>query len=192
MGALDLGEKRMDALLDEYGAGTVAGARTARPRRAADAGADPGLPDGHWEAEDFLDNDGITDEPLKIALDLEIDGDRMVLDFSAHGAGLRRAGQHRPLHASPPAMSPQAHLPGDVPANAGVLRADRIPRVPRLAAVAEKAPKPVGGYTETILRMIDVIFQAVAKSRPDGRWPAPTARSTRCRSPATGPTGSAG
>ncbi len=30
-----------------------------------------------------------------------------------------------------------------------------------------RAPKPVGGYTETILRLIDVIFQAVAKIAPE-------------------------
>ena len=29
------------------------------------------------------------------------------------------------------------------------------------------APKPVGGYTETILRLIDVVFQAVAKLAPE-------------------------
>ena len=40
------------------------------------------LPDGTYSAEDWLDNDGITDEPLRIALDLTIDGDRMELDFS--------------------------------------------------------------------------------------------------------------
>jgi N-methylhydantoinase B len=39
------------------------------------------LPDGRWEAEDFLDNDGITDTALPIRVALEIDGDRMVLDF---------------------------------------------------------------------------------------------------------------
>ena len=40
------------------------------------------LPDGTYSSEDFLDNDGITDEPLKIALDLTIRGERMTLDFS--------------------------------------------------------------------------------------------------------------
>ena len=30
-----------------------------------------------------------------------------------------------------------------------------------------EAPKPVGGYTETILRLIDVTFQAVAKLAPE-------------------------
>jgi N-methylhydantoinase B len=40
------------------------------------------LPDGRWEAEDFLDNDGITDTALPIRVALEIKGDRMTLDFA--------------------------------------------------------------------------------------------------------------
>src|SRR5258708_36624827 len=32
--------------------------------------------------------------------------------------------------------------------------------------LAAPAPKPVGGYTETILRVIDVVFQALAKAAP--------------------------
>ena len=32
--------------------------------------------------DDFLDNDGVTDTPLRIALDLTISHDRMTLDFS--------------------------------------------------------------------------------------------------------------
>ena len=35
------------------------------------------------------------------------------------------------------------------------------------AAPDPDAPKPVGGYTETILRLIDVVFQAVAQIAPE-------------------------
>ena len=35
------------------------------------------LPDGVYSAEDFLDNDGIEDEPLRVALDLKIDGEKL-------------------------------------------------------------------------------------------------------------------
>src|SRR5690606_23149923 len=82
--ALELGERRMAALLDDYGDATVAAclvelkARAAAMMRAQIAE----LPQGTVSAEDFLDNDGIIDEPLKIALDMTIQGDRMVLDFT--------------------------------------------------------------------------------------------------------------
>ena len=40
------------------------------------------IPDGTYSAEDWLYNDGIVDEPLRIALDVTISGDQMTLDFS--------------------------------------------------------------------------------------------------------------
>ena len=39
-------------------------------------------------------------------------------------------------------------------------------RIDESSILSVRAPKPVGGYTETILRLIDVVFQAVAKIAP--------------------------
>ena len=39
--------------------------------------------------------------------------------------------------------------------------------IPEGCLLDAKAPKPVGGYTETILRVIDVVFQAMAKLAPE-------------------------
>ena len=77
LGALDLGVRRMDELLDEYGADTVRAALDALGHRAealmrAELSA---LPDGRWEAVDYLDNDGITDVALPIKVALELKGD---------------------------------------------------------------------------------------------------------------------
>ena len=82
--ALELGERRMHRLIDDYGDGTVASALVELKARAAEMmrAQIAELPAGTVSAEDFLDNDGIVDEPLKIALDLTIDGDRMVMDFT--------------------------------------------------------------------------------------------------------------
>ena len=44
------------------------------------------LPDGTYAFEDFLDNDGITDAALRIALDMTITGDALHLDFSRSAA----------------------------------------------------------------------------------------------------------
>lgn len=167
LGALDLGVKRLDALLDDYGADTVRAALDALQDRAealmraelAD------LPDGRWEAEDFLDNDGITDTALPIRVALEISGDRMVLDFE--GTAPVTAG---PVNIALPTAVATAyvaikHIFPDLPANAGVMRPIEV-RVPEGSLLAAEFPAPVGGYTETILRMIDVIFSAAAKAAP--------------------------
>lgn len=166
--ALDLGERRVHALIDDYGDGTVADClgelkeRAAQMMRAQIAA----LPDGTVSAEDFLDNDGIVDEPLKIALDMTIDGDRMVLDFSRSSpacAGPVNISRSTTIAACYVALK---HVFGDVPANAGVLEPVDF-RIPEESLLSVKAPKPVGGYTETILRLIDVVFEAVARIAPD-------------------------
>ena len=55
---------------------------------------------------------------------------------------------------------------GDVPANAGVLEPIEFD-ISEGSLLAATAPRPVGGYTETILRLIDVVFQAVAQIAPE-------------------------
>lgn len=168
LGALDLGVKRMGELLGEYGGGTVAAALSALSDRAetlmrAELAT---LPDGRWEAEDFLDNDGITDEALPIKVALEIKGERMVLDFA--GTAPRCQG---PVNIALPTAVATAyvaikHIFPDVPANAGVMRPIDV-RIPEGSLLAAEFPAPVGGYTETIMRMIDVIFSAAAQAAPE-------------------------
>jgi N-methylhydantoinase B len=166
--ALELGARRLAGLLDEYGDVTVAEAlvqlrdRAGRLMRASIAD----LKDGVYSAEDFLDNDGIHDEPLRIALDLTIAGEAMTLDFSRCSpacAGPLNISRSTAIAACYVALK---HVFRDVPANAGVL--DPINFViPEGTLLSVTAPKPVGGYTETILRMIDTVFVALAQVCPD-------------------------
>ncbi|NRA98613.1 MAG: hydantoinase B/oxoprolinase family protein [Rhodobacteraceae bacterium] len=168
LGALDLGQRRLDELLDEYGAETVKAALDALGDRAETLmrGELSALPDGRWDAVDYLDNDGITDEALPIRVTLEISGDQMVLDFE--GSAPVTAG---PVNIALPTAVATAyvaikHIFPDLPANAGVMRPVDV-RVPDGSMLSAEFPAPVGGYTETILRMIDVIFSAASKAAPD-------------------------
>jgi len=166
--ALELGERRLTALLDEYGDVTVKDALVELQVRAAQLMRMniAELPDGTYSCDDWLDNDGIVDEPLKIALDLTISGETMMLDFS----------RSSPACAGPVNISLSTavasvyvaikHVFNDVPANSGVLDPIEIV-IPEHTMLAVKAPKPVGGYTETILRLIDVVFGAMAKVAPE-------------------------
>ena len=168
LNALGLGEQRVHALLDEYGDDTVSAATAALTARAealmrANIAS---LPDGTYSYDDFLDNDGVTDEPLRIALDLTIAGETMRLDFS---------------RSSPPCQGPLniarstavaccyvalKHLFTDVPANAGCMAPIEF-IIPDTTLLGVLAPKPVGGYTETILRVIDTVFGAFAQAAPE-------------------------
>lgn len=174
LNALDLGERRFHALLDEYGDETVREALALASERAATLmrANIAALPDGTYAFEDYLDNDGIVDERLTIALDLTISGESMVLDFS---------------RSSPPCLGPVniarstavaacyvalKHVFTDVPANAGCLAPIRF-EIPETTFLGVSAPRPVAGYTETILRMIGVVFGALAKADPARATAAP-------------------
>ena len=165
--ALELGHARLTALLDEYGDDTIATVFAELRSRAhlqmqAHISA---LPDGDVAATDYLDNDGIHDAALAIAVDVRVAGDRMVLDFSRSAdqcAGPVNISRSTAIAACYVALK---HLFPDVPANAGVLDPVEI-IIPDESLLSANAPKPVGGYTETILRIIDVVFTAIGRLDP--------------------------
>ncbi|MCY1199825.1 Hydantoinase B/oxoprolinase [compost metagenome] len=167
LAALELGAGRLDGLLDEYGDATVLESLDTLRERARRLMRDhiARLPDGDYAFEDMLDNDGVRDEPLRVALKLSIDGERLVLDFN--GTSPACAGPVNISRATAIAACYVAlkHLFPDVPANAGVLDAVEVVLPDGLVISADR-PRPVGGYTETILRMIDVIFCAMAQAEP--------------------------
>ena len=174
LNALDLGGRRFQALIDDYGDSVVTATLAAASARAEALMRQNirALPDGLYSFEDYLDNDGVVDERLTIALDLTIAGDSMKLDFS---------------RSSPPCQGPVniaystavaccyvalKHVFIDVPANAGCLEPIRFD-IPSTTFLGATAPRPVAGYTETILRMIGVIFGALAKADPARATAAP-------------------
>ena len=174
LNALDLGENRLRALLDDYGDTVVMQALDAFTARAEKLMRETiaGLPDGVYSFEDRLDNDGVTDEPLTIALDLTIKGDEMTLDFSRSSAPC--AGPLNIARSTAVACCYVAlkHVFTDVPANAGCLAPIEF-IIPDTTLLGVSPPKPVGGYTETILRVIGVVFGALGKAMPERATAAP-------------------
>ena len=167
LAALELGVKRLHGLLDEYGDAVVLQAMGELRKRALILmrAHIQLLPDGHYRFDDLLDNDGVKDELLTIALDMTIKGDRMTLDFSRTSpqcAGPVNISRATAVAACYVALK---HVFPDVPANAGVLDAVDVVMPDGLVITAAR-PCPVGGYSETILRMIDVIFSATAQADP--------------------------
>ncbi len=167
LAALDLGVTRLHSLLDEQGDDTVHNAmRELRQRALRLMRAHIGqLPDGTYSFEDVLDNDGVDDRPLTIALDMSIQGEQMTLDFSRTSpqcAGPVNISRATAVAACYVALK---HVFPNVPANAGVLDAVNFV-LPEGLVISAARPRPVGGYTETILRMIDVIFSAMALADP--------------------------
>lgn len=167
LNALDLGVRRLDVLLDDYGDDVVAAAiaeLTARAETLMRAHlAD--LPDGTYTAVDHLDNDGSRPEPVTLALELTVRGDSMCLDFSGTDDAVRGPVNISANTARAACYVALKHLFPAVPANAGCLvPVDIVLRHGSL--LSAERPRPVGGYTETILRVMDLIFRCVADADP--------------------------
>jgi N-methylhydantoinase B len=167
LAALDLGERRLGDVLNQFGDAVVLQAMGELRTRAVKLMQShiSALPDGCYSFSDILDNDGVKDEALTIALDMTVKGQRLTLDFSRSSpqcAGPVNISRATAIAACYVALK---HLFPDVPANAGVLDAvDFV--LPDGLVISAARPRPVGGYTETILRMIDVIFSAAALADP--------------------------
>jgi len=167
LAALDLGVKRLDDLLEQYSEQMVQNAFGELRRRTLQLMKShiSDLPDGQYDFSDVLDNDGVRNELLNISLQMTIKGDRLVLDFSKTSeqcAGPVNISRATAVAACYVALK---HIFPDVSANAGVLDAVEFV-IPDGLVISAHRPKPVGGYTETILRMIDVIFSAMALANP--------------------------
>lgn len=81
--ANSIGGKRIKELCARFGAATVAEAMAElldySERRMRAAIAD--LPDGIYSGEDFMDDDGLSDEPLRVHATVEIRGDTVIVDY---------------------------------------------------------------------------------------------------------------
>jgi N-methylhydantoinase B len=174
LNALDLGERRMIQLIEEHGEAKLQSAFAALADRAAALmeAEIRTLPEGRYSFEDYLDNDGVVDERLTIALDMTIRDGRMMLDFSRSSAaclGPINISRATSVAACYVALK---HAFPDVPANAGVLRPIEFV-IPDDTVLGAGPPRPMAGYTETILRLIGVIFGALGKAQPDRATAAP-------------------
>ena len=124
------------------------------------------LPDGTYTWEDFIDNDGIVDEPIPVKIAITVKGDHMHFDFT--GTGPRARG---PLNMSRNTTLSSCfvaikHIFPDVPVNGGTFRPISI-HVPDGTLLSAEYPAACGGYLDPMGRVIDVVFGALSKILPD-------------------------
>jgi N-methylhydantoinase B len=81
--AIRTGERRLGQILDRIGADVyrAACANIFEQARELDRQAIAALRDGTYYREGYLDNDGVGAEPVKVALKLTIEGERMIIDL---------------------------------------------------------------------------------------------------------------
>ena len=130
------------------------------------------IPDGTYEAEDALDDDGVEDRPVPIRVRITIDGERALVDFA--GSAPQVVGAINAVEAitvSAVSYVFRCLVGGEVPASAGLMEPIEV-IAPRGTVVNANPPASVaGGNVETSQRIVDVLFKALAKALPD-RIPA--------------------
>jgi N-methylhydantoinase B len=82
--ALRTGERRVAELFDRYTAPVVDGVVDRFVRAAAESAAEAvaGLPQGSWTAEDWLDDDGVTEDPILMRVTVTIRDGTFTVDFA--------------------------------------------------------------------------------------------------------------
>jgi N-methylhydantoinase B len=130
------------------------------------------IPDGIYEAEDFLDDDGISDKPIAIRVRTRIEGDTAAIDFSKSDPQVE--GSVNAVYAITASVVFYVFrtLVGlAIPSNAGGMRPLRIV-APEGTIVNARPPAAVcGGNVETSQRIVDVLYKCLAQAMPD-RIPA--------------------
>ena len=149
------------------------------------------VPVGTYQAEDFLDDDGVSGRPVKIAVAITFHAARGAMGRAAGAGG---SGRGRPLHmahmvtvdftGSDPQVAGSVNaveaitysacfyvfrclLAEDVPATAGLMRPIQV-IAPEGTVVNARLPAAVaGGNVETSQRIVDVLLRALAQALPE-------------------------
>jgi N-methylhydantoinase B len=149
------------------------------------------VPSGSYRAQDFLDNDGVSAKPVKIAVTLKFAGHARGRSSGPVGTG-RRPASTRAVVVDFTGSDPQVEgsvnaveaitysacfyvfrclLAEDVPATAGLMRPIEV-IAPEGTVVNARPPAAVaGGNVETSQRIVDVLLRALAQAIPE-RIPA--------------------
>jgi N-methylhydantoinase B len=135
------------------------------------------MPSGSFSAEDWLDADGVTDAPCKIAVRLQFDPETASVHADFTGSSSQVAGSINAVRAitlSACFYMLRCLLADDAPATAGILRPLTL-ETPKGSIVDARPPAPVaGGNVETSQRIVDVLLRALAQAIPE-RVPAASA-----------------
>jgi N-methylhydantoinase B len=132
------------------------------------------IPAGEYSFEDFLDDDGITDAPIRIHCRLAVlpESGRAVVDFSGSGAQVSGGvNANRAVTLSAVMYCFRCLVAGDVPYNAGLMRPLEVITRPGTIVDAQPPASVAGGNVETSQRITDVVLGALAQALPD-RIPA--------------------
>ena len=168
--AIQRGETRLHELVSKYGLRKVQFNMAAlndyseRVMRAAISW----LPDGTYRFEDFLDNDGITNNAVRIRASVTIENSSARIDFTGSDPQTRGSiNANYAIAVSAAAYVFRCLIREDVPYTAGLLRPLQVV-APEGSVVNARPPAAMAaGNVETSQRITDVVLGALAQAAPD-------------------------
>lgn len=161
--------RRMGELAHKYGTDVVEAAFnhllsvSEKQARAAIAA----LPDGIYEAEDIIDGDGVTTDPISVKVAVTISGDRLKADFT--GCPPAVAG---PINCAAGALQSavrtifKALVAPQAPSNEGWFRPLSV-IAPKGSVFTAEKPSPTGWYYEGSVHASELVWKALAKLMPE-------------------------
>jgi N-methylhydantoinase B len=171
IGACRIGVERVEELVAKYGLPRVESNAAAlldhseellRAELAA-------LPGGEFQAEDFLDDDGITAEPIRLCVTVRTNPTARSLQVDFSGSAPQVAGSLNAVAAitySATFYVLRCLLPEEAAPTAGLMRPVEL-ILPEGSVVNAKPPAAVaGGNVETSQRIVDVLLKAFAQIVP--------------------------
>src|SRR5690606_33864565 len=177
--ALAIGERRLTALIDRYGADVVEAAIAELKARAGQQmrSRSATIPDGTYEGEAFVDSDGVEDKPLRIAMKIEKRGETLRFDMSGSSPPCRGPMNSVIATTKSSIYLAMKHIFPDVPINAGTFEPLEIVE-PKGTFLYAEYPRPVSGCAaEVSQRIAEAVLAALAPARPDKLFGAPAGTS---------------
>ena len=173
LAALNVGRARLTGLVERFGPARTLDCIAELRKRAEQQmrACVTAIPDGRYAFETFLDSDGLVNEPILVALDLDVNGDHLLFDFSRSSPPVKG-----PLNAALSATISSVyvalkHIFPEVPVNSGAFRAVTVV-APETTFLNAQYPRAVSGSSaEVSLRVVDAVLGALAQAIPD-RVPA--------------------
>ena len=162
-----IGRKGLDALVTGYGAPTLKSCIDEMIRRseAQMRSYIEEIPDGVYAITDYFDNDGVDDKPLTVKLALTVAGSQLHFDFTGTASAARGPMNISDTTAKSLCFVALKHIFPEVPVNGGAFRPTRF-TIPKGCIFAAEYPSAVGGTTDVIQRVVDVVFGALAQAIP--------------------------
>ena len=163
------GEREYLGLVDLYGLERFAQCGTAlldQAERLA-RNAITAMPDGTYRFTDWIDGDGIDDDPLPITVTITVTGDHMLVDFEGSSPQVRGA-INSPLPFTKSAVyACVRHLIGGTPPNNEGYFIPIEVRAPEGSIVNPTLPASVAARGLTGFRIANAVFGALAQLAPD-------------------------